>query len=216
MPSPFDRYFDNQTGPRPIRSQFVIEKISPMMYDVLDEAADAKFVKQWEANKQANILHAPRVTTFNGHSVFVSDSSQTPFVVAVVGGQPQIRIVNEGTIMQLRPLADAHDKLKLDFRVEFSKIRGVETANLSAVDERKPVVTIQIPEVATSRVEGSVELPWNKWLLLGGLERKSEGGHSPDNLIVMLRAEKVTPFRVPPKQEAVATPGPTYPPPNAR
>jgi len=190
MPSPFDRSFDNERGPRRIRSQFVIEKISPMMYGILDEAADAKFVKQWEANQQANILHAPRVTTFNGHSVFVSDSSQTPFVVAVVDGQPQIRIVHEGTIMQLRPLADAHDKLKLDFRVEFSKIRGVETANLSAVSEGKPV-TIQIPEVEKMCVEGGLDLPWNKWLLLRGLERKPDKGNSPYVLIVMVRAEKV-------------------------
>ncbi len=200
LSTPFAPALDGRKGSRPIRSQFVIEKISPMMYNILDEDAGAKVIDQWQANNLTNILQAPKLTVFNGRSAFVSDCTQSPFVVAVKDGKPWIRVVNEGTILQIRPLVEEPDKLALDFRAEFSKIGKVETADLPAAAEGKPV-TIQIPEVATSRVEGAVELPWNKWLLLGGLERKNEGKGSPDHLIVMLRAEKVAPFRIPPKRE---------------
>jgi hypothetical protein len=194
MPSPFDRSFDTAKGPRPIRSQFTIEKISPMMYDILDTPADKRFLEQWMANKQAKMLAAPTLLVLNGNSAFVSNCSQTPFVVAIVEGQPQIRVVHDGTTMQLRPVADAQDKLKLDFRVTSTTIRGVETANLSIVSKGKPV-SIQVPEVEKSCVEGGIDLPWNRWLLLGGMERKGDKGGSSEVLIVMLRAEKVVPVQ---------------------
>ena len=200
MPSPFDRSFDNEKGPRPVRSQCVIEKISPMMFSILDDAAGAKLIDQFQANKRTNILRAPNLMVLNGQSGCVSDCSQTPFVVAVADGQPQIRIVHEGTTIQLRPVADAQGKLKLDFRVASSKIRSVETVNLSLVAKGQPAA-VQVPEVEKMCVEGGIDLPWNKWLLLGGLERRGDRGNSSEVLFVMLRAEKVAPFHVPPMHE---------------
>ena len=150
MSTALDRSFDKEKGPRPIRSQFVVEKVSPMMYDILDEAAAAKVFDQWHANTRTNIFQAPNSTMFNGQSGFVSDCSHTPFVVAIKDGQPLIRVVNSGTVVQLRPLVDSQKKLTLDFRSKFSSIDKVETAELSAPSGGKPA-TIQIPEVATSR-----------------------------------------------------------------
>ena len=61
----------------------------------------------------------PRLSMLNGGTGFVSDCSQTPFVVAVADGKPQIRVVNEGAMLHVRPVADKENSLKLGFRVEF-------------------------------------------------------------------------------------------------
>ena len=68
----------------------------------------------------------------------------------------------------------------------------METAELSRKSDREPVVSIQIPEVEKLCVEGGIDLPCKKWLLLGGLERKADKG-APPVLVVMLRAEKIIP-----------------------
>jgi Flp pilus assembly secretin CpaC len=167
----------------------VIEKILPMMYAILDEDAGAKVFDVWQANSQTNILQAPRLVVPNGSTGYCSDCAHTPFVVGRKDGQPQIRIVDDGTTLQLRPLVYGQDKLKLVFRAEFSSILSVETTNLSTVSNNGKPDTVQIPEVETLRVEGSVDLPWKNWMLLRGLERKN-GAHGPE-MIVMLRAEKI-------------------------
>jgi beta-lactamase regulating signal transducer with metallopeptidase domain len=202
----FDGLLDNQ--PRANRVQFVTEKTPPMVFNILAEDASAKLFEQCRANSQLNVLQAPKVTLLNGQSAFVHDGTQTPFVVAVKDGKPQIRVVHEGTMLQFRPLADADGKLKMDFEVEFSKIGTVETAELSTKHEGKPI-TIQVPEVSKTRVEGSVDLPWSQWLLLGGIE--ALGGGKKPIMVVMMRADKIEPFHLPPKQEPVEARAPSSP-----
>jgi hypothetical protein len=210
--SQIDSFFDGR--PRVNRVQFVTEKCPPMIYTVLADDAAAKLTEKWQVNARTNLLQAPKMTLFNGQPGFVHDCSRSPFVVAVKDGKPQIRVVHEGTILNLRPLAEELDKLKVDFQVEFSKIGTVDTAELSETYQGKPI-TIQIPEVSATRVEGSVDLKWDQWLLLGSVETLS-GGAKPLT-VVMLRAEKIEPFHLAPKQEPrdVLMPGPTLlsPPP---
>jgi beta-lactamase regulating signal transducer with metallopeptidase domain len=208
--SRIDSFFDGR--PRVNRVQFVTEKCPPMIYTVLADDAAAKLTEKWQANAKTNLLQAPKMTLFNGQPGFVHDCSRSPFVVAVKDGKPQVRVVHEGTILNLRPLAEEFDKLIVDFQVEFSKIGSVDTAELSETYQGKPI-TIQIPEVSATRVEGSVDLKWDQWLLLGSVETLS-GGQKPLT-VVMLRAEKIEPFHLAPKQEPrdVLMPGPTVPPP---
>ena len=111
--------------------------------------------------------------------------------------------MKEGTTIQMQPLA-FKDKIKLNFRVEFSRILGVETARLPTATNhsgdsaltRVPAATttpaettVQIPEVERSRIEGSIDLPLKSSILLRGLERIDEK-QGPIMLLVMLRAEK--------------------------
>ena len=207
---PGDGFFQNR--PRTNRAQFVTEKCLPMIYNIMADEAAANLFHQWNSAGRNNILQAPKTTILNGQSSFIADCSQTPFVIELKDGQPQIRVVHEGAVLQFRPLADANGALKMDFRVEFSKIGSVETIELSPKRDGKPAATqttnaavtraegtIQIPEVSMTRVEGSVDLPWDQWLLLGGVDAVN-GGAKPITF-VMLRAEKIEPFNVPPKQD---------------
>ena len=115
--SAMDRSFDGDEGLHPIRSESKIEKVSPMMYALLDDGAAAKLVEGWKTEAKCNVLAAPRLSMLNGGTGFVSDCSQTPFVVAVANGKPQIRVVNEGAMLHVRPVADKENSLKLGFRV---------------------------------------------------------------------------------------------------
>lgn len=190
---PIEAFFDDH--PRANRAQYISTKSPPMIYDILADDFAAKIRDQFQSNKAANVLQAPQVTFFNGQSGFVSDCAWSQFVVALKDGKPQTRLVPEGTIVGFRPLAEKRDDgLRIDFQAMFAKIGAVETVQLSDIYEGKPI-TIQIPEVSATLVEGNVELPWNRWLLLGSVEAIN-GGPKPITL-VMLRAEKIEPFHLP-------------------
>jgi hypothetical protein len=147
----------------------------------------------------------------NGQTAHVMETTQTPFVVGVkevgAGRAPQIRIVSEGTTLQLRPIADRSGRIHIDFAATFSKIHKVETVTFGGEGSGK--VTLQVPEVATLRLEGGAALKSGQWFVLVGSqasvgqpdpapawERFLGGGkqfkaHPSRQLVLMLRAEKL-------------------------
>ncbi len=216
QPASFDRPLGNHEGARVARAQLLVEKDSPVRVRVMDKEQGEKLINRGQGDKRTNVLQAPKVTVFSGQTAYVSDTSQSPFVVGlkeVKPGQhqPQIRVVSEGTTLQLRPVADRSGAIHLDFAATFSKIQNVETVSFN----RTPTggTTIQIPEVATIRMEGGAVLKPGQWLLLSGSKAKNEvavpdetpvwwadwlfgGGKrfkraETQELVLMLRAEKV-------------------------
>jgi hypothetical protein len=221
QPASFDRPLGSHEGSHVARAQLLIEKDSPMRFRIVDKEQGEKLIDRCRADKRSNMIEAPKVTLFNGQTAFVSDTSQSPFVVGVtpvVGPfatayKPQIRVVSEGTILQLRPVADQSGAVHLDFAASFSKIQEVGTATFN----RTPTdgTTIQIPKVATIRLEGGAALKPGQWLLLSGSDItdqmtmtatkvapvswkdmlvggwKQQEPRERQSLIMMLRAEKV-------------------------
>lgn len=63
-----------------------------------------------QGDRRSNILQAPKVTLFNGQQAFVSDTSQTPFVISVIpvvgdfaaAQQPVIVVLSEGTFLTIQ------------------------------------------------------------------------------------------------------------------
>jgi general secretion pathway protein D len=63
-----------------------------------------------QGDTRTNVLNAPKVTLFNGQQAFVSDTSQSPFVISVIpvvgefaaAQQPVIVVLNEGTLMSIQ------------------------------------------------------------------------------------------------------------------
>ena len=174
QPASFDRPLGSHEGTHVARAQLLIEKDSPMRFRIVDKEQGEKLIDRCQADKRSNMIQAPKVTVFNGQTALVSDTSQSPFVVGVIpvvgpfatAYQPQIRVVSEGTMLQLRPVADRSGAVHLDFAATFSKIQEVETATFN----RTPTdgTTIQIPKVATIRLEGGAALKPGQWLLLSG------------------------------------------------
>jgi beta-lactamase regulating signal transducer with metallopeptidase domain len=174
VPATLDRPWGSHEGTHVVRAKLLIEKDSPVRFRIVDKKQGEKLIDRWQADKGAIVCQVPKVTLFNGQTAFVADSSQTPFVVGtipVVGPfanaqKPQVRVISEGTTLWLRPVANRSDAVHLDFEATFSKIQAVDTATFN----RTPTdgTTIQLPKVATVRMEGGATLKPGQWLLLGG------------------------------------------------
>jgi hypothetical protein len=222
QPAPFDRPLGNHEGTHLTRAQLSIDKDLPVRFRILDMEQGEKLIARCRADKRSNMIQAPKVTLFNGQTAIVSDTSQSPFVVGVTpvigpfatAYKPQIRVVSEGTILRLRPVADRSGVVHLDFAASFSKIQEVRTATFN----RSPTdgTTIQIPKVATIRLEGGAVLKPGQWLLLSGSDItdqmtmtatkvgpaswkdllvggwKQQEPRERHSLILMLRTEKIT------------------------
>ena len=53
-------------------------------FAVLSDIEAFFFINAAQGDRRSNVLQAPKVTLFNGQQAFVSDTSQTPFVISVV------------------------------------------------------------------------------------------------------------------------------------
>lgn len=173
------------------RAEVIVEKSLPVTSAVLDEGQRKAVLERLQNDRPSNILHAPVIRVFSGQSACISDTSQSPFVVGMREGKPQIRVISEGTSVRLRPLLGKRDSLRLDYELSISKIRGVETAPVTGGPNGE-TATLQVPEVQTTRVKGSAEFPAGHALLIGGLPSTD-----PDrpSMLVMLHAVVVQPAR---------------------
>jgi len=81
-------------------------------------------------------MQAPKVTLFNGQQAYVSDTSQSPFVISVVpvvgdfaaAQQPVIVVLNEGTFLTVQAVvSDDRRFVRLTVVPFFSKIGEVNT-----------------------------------------------------------------------------------------
>jgi beta-lactamase regulating signal transducer with metallopeptidase domain len=187
FPGLLDRSFEADAGVRPTRSRRVVEEVSPLLYKVLDGKTERELMTRWQGDKRTNIMQGPKAAWFSGQAGFVSDCTQTPAVVAVKDGRPEIRVLHEGTVAQLRAIIGADGQLKLDFLITLAKVRKIGTAEVSAASNGKPV-TIQVPEVETSRWEGELAMPWNTSLLLQGAEVSA--GDAKMALCLLIHVEK--------------------------
>lgn len=94
------------------------------------------FITAAQADKRTNVLQAPKVTLFNGQQAFVSDTSQTPFVISVIpvvgefaaAQQPVIVVLSEGTFMTVQAVVSNDRRyVRLTIVPFFSKIGAVNT-----------------------------------------------------------------------------------------
>ena len=94
------------------------------------------FINAAAGDKRTNVLQAPKVTLFNGQQAFVSDTSQTPFVISVIpvvgdfaaAQQPVIVVLSEGTFMTVQAVVSNDRRfVRLTIVPFFSKIGNVQT-----------------------------------------------------------------------------------------
>ncbi len=81
-----------------------------MGFAILSDIEAFFFINAAQGDRRSNVLQAPKVTLFNGQQAFVSDTSQSPFVISVVpvvgdfaaAQQPVIVVLSEGTFMTVQ------------------------------------------------------------------------------------------------------------------
>jgi len=170
---------------RRTRAQTVVEKRLPVMIEVMDDRRVSKVIGQLQGDSRVNLFTSPKVTTLNGQSALVSDCSQRPFVVGIDDGAPQIRIVDEGFTMQLRPIRRKDASIWLDYVLTLASIHDVETTTIPSANGQTGT-TLQVPVVAKTQLEASVEVSSGKTLVIGGLRMTDDEGKE-QSMLVMLR-----------------------------
>ena len=88
-------------------------------------------------------MQAPKVTLFNGQQAFVSDTTQSPFVITVIpvvgdfaaAQQPVIVVLSEGTFMTVQAVVSNDRRfVRLTIVPFFSKIGNVQTFTFQGTD----------------------------------------------------------------------------------
>lgn len=103
-------------------------------FAILSDIEAYFLVQAAQGDVRSNVLNAPKVTLFNGQQAFVSDTSQTPFVISVIpvvgefaaAQQPVIVVLNEGTMMTIQAVvSDDRRYVRLTVVPFFSQIGEV-------------------------------------------------------------------------------------------
>ena len=104
-------------------------------FAILSDIEAYFLVQAAQGDSRSNVLNAPKVTLFNGQQAFVSDTSQTPFVISVIpvvgefaaAQQPVIVVLSEGTMMTIQAvISDDRRYVRLTVVPFFSQIGEVE------------------------------------------------------------------------------------------
>ncbi len=109
-------------------------------FAILSDIEAFFFINAAAGDVRTNVLQAPKVTLFNGQQAFVSDTSQTPFVISVIpvvgdfaaAQQPVIVVLSEGTFMTVQAVVSNDRRfVRLTIVPFFSKIGNVQTFTFS-------------------------------------------------------------------------------------
>lgn len=170
-----------------------IERRSPATMHVLDEEHRAAVMQALEGDTRSNLISCPKVTLFDRQKAVVADTVQRPFVIGVKQNaagesEPSIRVVTEGLTVRLHPQIESENRLRLSCGVTFSDIHDVETTTIPLAGEEP--ITLQVPEVATMKIDSLVALEDGKTLAIGGLKRRDRDGKT-ESLLVLIRARIV-------------------------
>ena len=163
----------------------------PAIYKVVDAQLAKGLIHRWQKDQRMTVLSVPRATLFNGQSATLSDSWFRPFVAGVSRsdageGAPeqQIRVVEGGRIVRIRPLLRQEDKLWLDYDVKVTEVQEVSLTTVQAAGLDEPI-TLQVPKVVTARIESAVELELGQTVIIGGLTEKAVRGQNRQLLVMM-------------------------------
>ncbi len=105
-------------------------------FAILSDIEAFFFINAAQGDRRSNVLQAPKVTLFNGQQAYVSDTSQSPFVVSVIpvvgdfaaAQQPVIVVLSEGTFMTVQAVVSNDRRfVRLTVVPFFSRIGEVNT-----------------------------------------------------------------------------------------
>ena len=109
-------------------------------FAILSEIEAYFFINAAQGDQRTNVLQAPKVTLFNGQMAFVSDTSQSPFVISVIpvvgdfaaAQQPVIVVLSEGTFLTVQAVVSNDRRfVRLTVVPFFSHIGNVSTFTFS-------------------------------------------------------------------------------------
>jgi general secretion pathway protein D len=111
------------------------QPVSSFGFAILSDIEAYFLINASQGDRRSNVLNAPKVTLFNGQQAFVSDTSQTPFVISVIpvvgefaaAQQPVIVVLSEGTLLTIQAVvSDDRRYVRLTVVPFFSEIGDVQ------------------------------------------------------------------------------------------
>ncbi|MEE9601724.1 MAG: hypothetical protein V3V75_00360, partial [Thermoguttaceae bacterium] len=140
-------------------------------FAILSDIEAFFFINAAQGDTRSNVLQAPKVTLFNGQQAFVSDTSQSPFVISVIpvvgdfaaSQQPVIVVLSEGTHMTVQAVVSADRRyVRLTVVPFFSKIGAVNTftfnsSETSTTDTNSGAFVDNTPDSDDTRIDNSTD-----------------------------------------------------------
>lgn len=172
----------------------VIERSAPVLFTLLTPQENHQISNELSGLAGIERVMQPSMVVFNGQLATVSDCVERPFVTGIkpvrlekegkqqIDFAPSICVYPEGTSILMRPELIEGTRLSLSFFLELCQVRAVETLDLPRFDGRG-TMTIQMPEVASTRFRTQIEMPVNYCLAVSTFEVDEDGNKT--NLLVL-------------------------------
>jgi general secretion pathway protein D len=128
-------------------------------FAILSDIEAFFFIEAAQGDRRSNVLQAPKVTLFNGQTAFISDTSQSPFVISVIpvvgdfaaAQQPVIVILSEGTFLTVSAIVTADRRfVRLTVVPFFSQIGEVSTFTFTGSETTIEGFSSEGPDDATT------------------------------------------------------------------
>ncbi|MFQ5845918.1 MAG: hypothetical protein ACE5JG_13120, partial [Planctomycetota bacterium] len=149
-----------------------------LQHTFLDDVQMEVILRAVEKSERIEQISAPRLTVYNTQRANVSVLTQNSYVQdfdveiaqAAAIGDPIVQTIRDGVILDVRPIVSADRRfITMELRPTLAElVRPIPTFLTSLATG--PPVTIQVPEIAISRVRTTVTIPDAGTLLLGGIK----------------------------------------------
>jgi len=145
---------------------------------MIDDTQLEVILRAVQKSDRSTVVTAPRLTAYNGQRANVQVLNQQSYIsdfdveIAQASqiGDPIVQTLRDGVILDLRPVVSADRRyITMELRPTVAILtRPIATFQTTLANG--PPVTIQLPELAVSRVRTTVTMPDGGTLLLGGLK----------------------------------------------
>ena len=149
-----------------------------LQHTYLDDTQLEVILRAVEKSERIEQISAPRLTVYDTQRANVSVMRQNSYVQdfdveiaqAAAIGDPIIQTIRDGIILDVRPIVHADRRfITMEMRPTVADlVRPIPTFQTSLATG--PPVTIQVPEIAISRVRTTVTMPDGGTLMLGGIK----------------------------------------------
>jgi type II secretory pathway component GspD/PulD (secretin) len=149
-----------------------------LQHTFLDDTQFEVILRAVEKSERIEQISAPRLTVYDTQRANVSVMTQNSYVQdfdveiaqAAAIGDPIIQTIRDGIILDVRPIVSADRRfITMELRPTVAElVRPIPTFQTTLATG--PPVTIQVPEIAISRVRTTVTMPDSGVLLLGGIK----------------------------------------------
>jgi beta-lactamase regulating signal transducer with metallopeptidase domain len=153
-----------------IRAGATVDEYFPIVVATLNDQQAFQLRQALQGERTANLIHAPKITLFNGQKAQCFDGVKRPFVIGFQdhgtdAPQPKIVTIDQGTKLILRTtITNDARRVQLEGHLELTAITDVRAVSTLL---RGNAAAIQIPRVERRHIDIASNLQDGESLLIG-------------------------------------------------